>query len=255
MRTLVLTLGLVALGCLGACDDEPDIITERDVSSDPLGDITALGDTIYATNDDRSDNAGSQVGLFRYLLDGSPAGDELTLELNGCGYLAMTDDDENLLLQVRESGRVISVSPGGELRWIRQDTELADGGWRACGICRRPGADEVVALYTRTDSTFVARTYNGDLSAVLATTDAFAWDGVPGRIYPRALVHDGTQWVVLAATADGANVTLTLDDAFNDLGPPVAEAASLTGLAVAGGWLHAAHDDGTVAPLRPVVTR
>lgn len=255
MRYLALTLGLVVLCSLGACDDDSDITTDRDTASDPFGDIAVLGDVIYATNDDRSGHAGSQVGLFPFALDGNPAGAELVLDLNGCGYLAMTADDENLLLQVRDSGRVVSVAPTGELRWIRLDTEMVDGGWRACGLCRRPGADEVVALYTRSDSTFVARTYNLDLSEVVATTDEFAWDGLPGKIYPRALVHDGTQWVVLAADADGTNVTLTLDSAFEDLGAPVLEDATLTGLAVAGGWYHAAYANGSVAPLRPVVTR
>ncbi len=255
MRDLALVLGLVALGALGACDDDPDINTDRDTASDPFGDIAALGSAIYATNDDQSGNAGSQVGLFPFALDGTAAGAEMVLDLNGCGYLAMTDDDQNLLLQVRGTGRVINVSPAGELRWIRLDTEMMDGGWRACGICRRPGADEVVALYTQDDSTFVARTYNLDLSEVVATTDEFGWDGLPPPVYPRALVHDGTQWVVLATDADGANVTVTLDSAFDDIGTPVAEAATMTGLAVADGWYYAAHDDGTVTRLRPVVTR
>jgi hypothetical protein len=255
MRYLTLTLGLVALGAICACDDEADITTDRDTASDPFGDIAAVGEVIYATNDDHSGNAGSQVGLFPFALDGTPAGEELVLDLNGCGYLAMTDDEDNLLLQVRGTGRVINVSPAGALRWIRLDTEMMDAGWRACGICRRPGADEVVALYTRNDSTFVARTYNLDLSEVVDTTDPFGWDGLPAPVYPQALVHDGTQWVVLATAADGAKVTIALDSTFADLGAPVAEAETMTGLAVAGGWYYAAYEDGTVARLRPVVTR
>lgn len=255
MRYLVLALGLVALCSLGACDDDPDIVTERDIASDPLGDLAALGDTIYAANDDRSGNAGSQVGLFRYLLDGSPAGGELALELNGCGYLAMTAADENLLLQVRDSGRVISVSPAGELRWIRQDTELADGGWRACGICRRPGADEVVALYTRDDHAFVARTYSLDLTEVVATTAPFTWASFPATVFPRTLVHDGTHWHVLATDAEGANVIVLLDDTFADLSVPLIVDDDLTGLAIADGWFYGAHADGSVSSLYPVAKR
>jgi hypothetical protein len=255
MRYLTLALGLVALGALGACDDDPDINTDRDTASDPFGDIAALGTAIYATNDDQSGNAGSQVGLFPFALDGTPAGAELVLDLNGCGYLAMTADDKNLLLQIRDTGRVICVTPAGGLLWNRTDTEMADDGWRACGICRRPGAAEVVALYTQNDTTFVARTYNLDLTEVVATTDEFGWDGLPPPVFPRALVHDGDQWVVLASDADGANLTITLDSAFEDLGTPVAEAANMTGLAVAGGWYYAAFDDGTIGKLRPVVTR
>ncbi len=255
MRYLILALGLVALCALGACDDDPDITTDRDTASDPFGDIAAVGNVIYATNDDRSGNAGSQVGLFPFALDGLPAGSELPLDLNGCGYLAMADDGANLLLQIRDTGRVICVTPAGALLWNRTDTEMADGGWRACGLGRRPGADELVALYTRDDYAFVARTYDLDFAEVLATSDAFTWDAFPTTIFPRALVHDGAQWVVLAADADGANVTFTLDATFDDVGAPVVEAENMTGLAVAGGWYYAAYADRTIAPLRPVVTR
>jgi len=255
MRYLALALGLVALCTVGGCEEDSDPNTDRDTGNDPFGDIASLDDLIYATNDDRSGHVGSQVGLFPFALDGTPAGAELVLDLNGCGYLSMTADGVNLLLQVRDTGRVISVSPTGELRWVRMDAEMMDAGWRACGICRRPGADEVVALYTRSDSTFVARTYNLDLSEVVATTDEFAWDDIPGTVFPRTLVHDGSQWVVLAATADGTVITLALGDDFDDLGTPVTEAETVTGLAVADGWFYAAHANGTVARLRQVDVR
>jgi hypothetical protein len=253
MRYLTLALAVVALGAICACDDEPDIVTDRDTASDPLGGIAALGATLYATNDDQSGHGGSQVGLFPFALDGTPAGAEVSLGLNGCGYLAMTDDGENLLLQIRGTGRVIAVTPAGALLWNRLDAERLDGGWRACGICRRPGADELVALYTRDDHAFVARTYNLDFTEVLATTAAFTWDSFPTTVFPRALVHDGMQWVVLAADADGAMVTFALDGAFDDVGAPIVEAANMTGLAVADGWYYAAFADGTVARLRQVI--
>lgn len=255
VRILLLGALFSALTLLGACNDDPDVDTSRDTAADPLGDIAAVGSTIYATNHDESGHAGPQVDLLAFSLDGLPAATPTSLDLNGHGYLAMTDTGQRLLLQAHGTGRVFAVSYAGALLGQWQDTELADAGWRACGIGRRPGADEVVALYTRDDRSFLARTYSLDLAQVVATVGPVAWGGFPDGIFPRSLDHDGTRWLVLAADDAGANLTITLDDDFRPLGDPTVEDDAVTGLTVAGGWLYAAYADGTIAPLRTVGTR
>jgi hypothetical protein len=255
MRILICSLGLLLVGALAGCEDDSDIVTTRDVVNDPYGGLAALDEILYTTNHDSSGNAGSQVSLFFYPLIGVPERTEIPLALNGCGYLAMASDGENLLLQVHGEGRTYAVSPQGEVRWLRRDTELSDRGWRACGIGRRADRDEVVALFRRADGAFITRTYNLDLSEVVATSLPFTWGLLAGAAEPRTLIHDGTSWLLLATNAAGHNVLAKLDNAFLTIGTPRAVADDITGLAVADGAIWAAYTDGHVAQLRPVSVR
>jgi hypothetical protein len=129
----------------GCQTSKPDVTTDRDTLNDPLGDITAIDDVLYATNNDSSGHAGSQVDLFRLTAEGA-LDEAFDLGLNGVGYLAACSDGEAIYLQVRTTGRIFKVSPTGEILWTRLDS-LAGEQRLACGLAYRADVDSFVTLY------------------------------------------------------------------------------------------------------------
>jgi hypothetical protein len=144
-RALPCLLLALAVLALAACEQEPDVDTDRDTLSDHLGDVVALDGQLYATNHDRSGNAGSQVDLFAYATDGSPLG-RFDLGLNHVGYLAAATDGDDIYLQARGRGQLFRTTRLGEVVWTRSDP-FVDGDRLACGIAHRADVDSFVVVY------------------------------------------------------------------------------------------------------------
>jgi len=159
-----LALVLVFSACL-LYEDAQELVTSRDTLSDPIADIVALRGYLFATNEDRSGHAGSQVDLFKFApADGFPEG-RFDMGLNGVGYLAACSDGESIYLQVRGKGQLFKTSPVGELAWTRWD--LFPGGYHAaCGIAYRDDVDSFVVVYRRPGTaTYVTLQYPRDFSS------------------------------------------------------------------------------------------
>ena len=115
-----------------ACKDNLSIDTYKNTLSDEIGDITLLDNYFYTTNIDLSGNAGSQIDLFRFSENISYIEDSFDLEMNGQGYLAITNDGSNLYLQSHWDTYILKVSPIGEeyyMHWLEiLDTYNDDNG-------------------------------------------------------------------------------------------------------------------------------
>jgi hypothetical protein len=241
-RALLCPILALAVFALAACEQDPDVETDRDTLADPLGDLVALDGRLYATNHDRSGNAGSQVDLFAYEADGSPA-DRFDLGINHAGYLAATTDGDDLYLQARGRGQLFRATRLGELVWTRSDP-FAGGERLACGVAHRADLDSFVVIYHHPGTTTYTELrygpdFEGESSAPLArewtTFDpeegvrAIAWaDG-----YLWALGLDPAGQAVIEGFADdgGATRILSLGD------------DSACGLGAAGGVLWIAYPD------------
>ncbi len=119
---------LLAVGCRNSLD----IDTYKNTVNDEFADITFLGNSFYTTNNDNSMNAGSQIDLFRFSEDESFIEDAFDLEMNGQGYLAITNDGTNLYLQSHNDTYILKVSPVGErfyMHWMEfSDTYIDENG-------------------------------------------------------------------------------------------------------------------------------
>lgn len=145
-RPLVASPLLLLLGLCSCLTSVDEVMTDRDTLSDPLGDIVALGGHIFATNEDHSGHAGSQVDLFRFSSgDFFPEG-RFDLGINGVGYLAACSDGAFIYLQARGTGQLFKVSPVGEVAWTRFD-RFPGGRSRACGIAYRDDVDAFIFIY------------------------------------------------------------------------------------------------------------
>lgn len=153
MTTRALPCLILALAALAlvACNDDPEFDTTRITASDPLGDLVALDGHLFATNEDRSGNAGSQVDLFKFTTDGFPV-NRFDLGINHVGYLAAATDGESVYLQARDTGQLFKATPVGEIAWTRSDP-FSGGGRLACGIAYRADLDSFEVVYRHPGTT------------------------------------------------------------------------------------------------------
>jgi hypothetical protein len=236
-----LLLGAVILA-LAACDQEPDVDTTRDTLADPLGDVVALDGLLYATNDDRSGNAGSQVDLFEYDAGGAALGRH-DLGLNHVGYLAAASDGDDLYLQARGSGRLFRATRLGEVVWTRHDP-FVGGDRLACGITHRADLDSFVVVYHRPGtSTYTTLRYGPGFEGESGEPREHHWPVFDPDRGARAVAWaDGRLWV-LGPAVDGAMVIAGFAD---DGGATrIIELAddSACGLTARGGTLWVAYPD------------
>ncbi|MBN1637723.1 MAG: hypothetical protein JW866_02060 [Ignavibacteriales bacterium] len=129
---------------LFSCDDELVIDTTKDTFSDPLADITALGNYIYTTNYDLSYNSGSQIDLLRFTIDGI-LDNQFDLRMNGQGYIAITNDGSNIYLFSRNTNLIVKVTPTGEKIYLKQ--QKLETNWSAAGICYLTDRDSLLFMY------------------------------------------------------------------------------------------------------------
>ncbi len=144
-RALLFVLLACSLLALAACNEDPEVDLTKDTLGDPLGDIVALDGHLFATNDDRSGNGGSQVDLFKFATDGF-AVDRFDLGINHVGYLAAATDGDFVYLQTRDNGQLFRVSAVGEMDWTRVDP-FAGSDQRASGMAYSADVDSFVVIY------------------------------------------------------------------------------------------------------------
>ena len=163
-----------------SCQNGIDIDTTKYTATDPIADITYMNNYFYTTNLDSSGNAGPQIDLFQFDSDANPM-NRFALPLNGQGYMAATNDGNNLFFQPRFTDYIFKSTPLGEIFWYQSDnfpdntsdTTSTFMYWRGKGLA---WADtNLVALYCRKDSSTQYRgrflhINNDTLQTVLDTT-------------------------------------------------------------------------------------
>jgi hypothetical protein len=131
-----------------SCQSELSMNDNKNSFYDDISDITHLNNLVYTTNYDISGNAGSQIDLMvfdfnevDYFLK-----DKFELDLNGQGYLSMTNDGKDIYLQSRSTHLVFKLSSIGELGYAKYDT-LVDPQWIPSGIAYNSINDSLIFLY------------------------------------------------------------------------------------------------------------
>ncbi len=167
-------LMLTIFGLL-ACEDELVIDTNKNTYYDDIADITYLNDHFFSTNYDLSGNAGSQIDLLKFT--GTSASiylsDNYDLEMNGQGYLAITQDGSDLYLQSRVSGLILKCSPIGERAYLRMD-DIA-GNWQSSGLAYNMDNDSLLVLYRNLQNMqqYRLRSLSRELSAEASRDEVF----------------------------------------------------------------------------------
>lgn len=237
MIFLVLGLSIIVL----SCKKETVIDTTSDTISDPFADITFLDSAFYTTNYDNSMKAGPQIFLFRISGDGKYPENKFSLNMNGQGYFAITNDGQNLYLQSRNFNSVMKCSPVGEIfynQWFIGPSQR-----QGCGIGYVSTVDSLCMLTRdQSDLNHYELLYidknnpanwqlkaSAEIQALSKTMGAYAVEVKENRLY--ILGQDTTDMDVLI------KATLSLDSLeFNNLATD-----STTGLCFKGNDLYVAY--------------
>ena len=199
-----------------ACEEDDDIDTSKDTYTDDIADITYLGGYFYTTNYDLSGNAGSQIDLFKFSSEAQVIVDAYDLQMNGQGYLAITNDGTDLYLQSRSMGSLIKVSPIGEMVYMKWDS-VSTNGWNPSGICYMSDLDSLLLLYRNSQdrSTYRVRVVNkndpDEASKDLTVTWGFV-DTTDYGVY--ALDYNDSFFYMLGVDTTGTDIFFKTDYMF-----------------------------------------
>ena len=139
---------LIAFLFILGCEDDSPLNLDKCSYCDYIADITYLNGSFYTTNYDLSGNAGSQIDLFKYIVGENGhvfINDKFDLEMNGQGYISITNDGSDLYLQSRHTGIYRKYSTVGDLIFTAYDTISTN--WQSCGITYLSEKDSLLTLY------------------------------------------------------------------------------------------------------------
>ena len=195
-----------------SCQNVLEVDTTKHTATDPIADITYLNGYFYTTNLDNAANAGPQIDLYKFNDSLLPV-DRYPLDLNGQGYMAVTNDKTNLYFQPRFTDYILKMTPLGEIFWYESDyfpDNMADTTstfmyWRGRGLA---WADtNLVALYRHKDDSTLYRwrflNINGDSFQTIDDTTV-VWDHLndSGAF---ALEYDAVEDAFLVLATDSSN--------------------------------------------------
>ena len=153
MQKIVFTSILLLMSC-------QDNVTSdiKNTYDDDIADLTYLNGYFFTTNYDLSMDGGSQIDLFKFKItniyedlfgDNIYLEDSYDLSMNGQGYLAITNDGNDLYLQSRETKAIFKVSSVGERDFKKIDTIQTN--WQPSGIAYNNDKDSLITLYRNLD--------------------------------------------------------------------------------------------------------
>lgn len=142
-----LIVPLIIILVLCACEKDMHINDDKNTYYDDIADITFLDEYFFTTNYDLSGNAGSQIDLLKYNAESNNAFiiDNFDLEMNGQGYLAITNDGSDIFLQSRTTQLIIRTSAIGQRAFLTSDD--IDELWQPSGISYNKDTDSLLVLY------------------------------------------------------------------------------------------------------------
>ena len=136
-----------------SCEESQDTDTRKNTFYDDISDITYLNGYFFTTNYDLSGNAGSQIDLLKFLVPNDSMvilEDSYDLGMNGQGYFAITNDEENLFLQSRSTSGVLKLSTVGEWGFFEFDSVAPN--WQSSGIAYNSDKDSLILFYRNLDN-------------------------------------------------------------------------------------------------------
>lgn len=214
-KTLAFFIALLLMFAF-SCEDNEDINLDKNTYYDDISDITYLQEYFYTTNYDLSGNAGSQIDLFKFSSNGTYIIDKYDLEMNGQGYLAITNDGDDLYLQSRNFSFIVKTSPVGEKAYIRSDT--VNFVWQASGICYIDDIDSLLILYKNSEirNQYRARIVDKDLIYPVSRDIMFEWDFIDTTYYGAyAIAYKDNNFYLLGVDTSLTDILIVTDYDFN----------------------------------------
>ena len=241
----ILAFLLIAMLFQG-CDDSLTLDTNKDVYSDDISDITYLNNSFFSTNYDLSYNAGSQIDLLRfekndqdiYLEDGFDLG------LNGQGYMAITNDNQNVFLQSRNMSTIFCYSTIGEM--IYSATDSVSTSWQPSGICFITDKDSLLLLYRNLNSPkqYRARIVDKSNPYKSSSDDTFNINFIDTTYYGvYAIEYKEPSFFMLGVNNTGQDVLIQTDQNFEVTSTETIPDSTVVGLCFDGDDLYLSYRD------------
>jgi len=185
---------------------------------DDIADITYLNG-FFSTNYDLSGNAGSQIDLLTFKMNTDSVhyiDDNFDLDMNGQGYLAITNDGDDLYLQSKNSYLIIKCSSIGEKVFTRQDTIAVN--WQPAGLAYQSENDSLLALYRNLDNLkqYRLRTISKDLSIESSKDKIFQLNFIDTTYYGGySLEYNNFSYYILGVNTTMNDILIILDNELN----------------------------------------
>ena len=142
--------------------------------------------------------------------------DNFDLDMNGQGYIAITNDGTNLYLQSKNSYLIIKCSPIGEKAYTKFDTIPTN--WQPCGLAYQNVNDSLLALYRNLDTLnqYRIRTISKDLSIESSRDKIFQLDFIDTTYYGvYALTYNNLSFYMLGVDTTLTDILMILDNDLN----------------------------------------
>jgi len=201
-----------------SCEDSTIIDTRKNTYYDDIADITYLNG-FFTTNFDLSGNAGSQIDLLTFKMNTDSVhyiDDNFDLNMNGQGYLAITNDGNDLYLQSKNSYLIMKCSSIGEKIFTRQDTIAVN--WQPAGLAYQSENDSLLALYRNLDNLkqYRLRTISKDLSIESSKDKIFQLDFIDTTYYGAySLEYNNLSYYILGVDTTMNDILIILDNELN----------------------------------------
>ncbi|NQV15630.1 hypothetical protein HQ531_09250 [bacterium] len=203
---------------LFSCEDKLVINTDKNTYYDDIADLTYLNGHFFTTNYDLSGHAGSQIDLlkYEYNVEHILISDSYDLDMNGQGYLAITNDGTDLYLQSRFSQLIVKSSAIGERAFLRADD--IETNWQPSGLAYNENNDSLTALYRNLNdlSQYRIRTISKDISSEATRDELFQIDFVDTTYHGiYAMEYHDSNFYMLGVDTSQVDILITFDQ---DLG-------------------------------------
>ena len=193
-----------------SCEESQDTDTRKNTFYDDISDITYLNGYFFTTNYDLSGNAGSQIDLLKFLVPNDSMvilEDSYDLGMNGQGYFAITNDEENLFLQSRSTSGVLKLSTVGEWGFFEFDSVAPN--WQSSGIAYNNDKDLLILFYRNLDdrTQYRARTVDKDNILNSENDVTFTIDNVDTTYHGvYAIEYFESKYLLLGVNGSGEDV-------------------------------------------------
>lgn len=223
--------------CFWSCEE--NYISEIDKSTfhDDIGDISFLHGSVFTTNYDMSGNSGQQIELIKLeLLDEiSLLDDKFELEINGQGYLTMTNDGTNLFLQSRSTQLIFQISKIGEIGFFKYDDSLSTN-WLPSGVSYDSLSDSLIFLYRNQhdNNSYLLKLTSKSISGNSSRSEVFVLNNIDTASHGvYAIEYANPNLYLLAVNDNQEDVLITMDyETLSLLSAEIISDSTVVGLSV-----------------------
>lgn len=201
--------------CFWSCEENSILEANKNTFHDNIGDISFLNGSVFTTNYDLSGNSGQQIDLLKLELseETSNLDDKFELDINGQGYLTMTNDGTNLFLQSRSTQLIFQTSQIGEVGFFKYDDSLSTN-WLPSGISYDSSSDSLIFLYRNqmVNNSYLLKLTSKTISGNSTRSEVFELNNIDTVLHGvYAMEYANPNLYLLAVNHNQEDVLITLD--------------------------------------------